>query len=218
MSFIDEVIGFSMDTWEDSLDSDFVRGIADGTLDEKTFKHYIIQDTLYLKEYARVFSIAMYRAKSLEEMKVYYGLMSFVNDSEDARRLDYLKEFGITQAEVEAVLPKRATKEYYEFMLKMGEEGDTAEILMATLPCTLGYYWIFTNLVNRNPQIKDGKYWEFAKDYITDAYGSSCQLWKEYVNKICDGISIERKEHLKQIFKEGSLHELDFWRMSNTPD
>ena len=38
--------------WNDFNNHPFVKGIADGSLDKNKFKHYIIQDTLYLRDYA----------------------------------------------------------------------------------------------------------------------------------------------------------------------
>lgn len=41
----------------------FVKGAEEGTLTPKQFETYMVQDSIYLKEYARVFALAMYRAE-----------------------------------------------------------------------------------------------------------------------------------------------------------
>ena len=42
------------DIWEEYHAHPFVLGIADGTLDKEKFRYYIIQDYLYLIDYAKV--------------------------------------------------------------------------------------------------------------------------------------------------------------------
>ena len=49
MSFIQEVTEETLPMWESSLSLPFVKGLADGTLDEELFKGYIIQDSIYLR-------------------------------------------------------------------------------------------------------------------------------------------------------------------------
>ena len=54
--------------WNDFNNHPFVKGIADGSLDKNKFKHYIIQDTLYLRDYARAFLIGAAKANNMETM------------------------------------------------------------------------------------------------------------------------------------------------------
>ena len=53
---------------------------------EACFKGYIVEDSLYLREYAKVFAWGMTKAKDMQTIRTYYSLLSFVNESEDAAR------------------------------------------------------------------------------------------------------------------------------------
>lgn len=44
----------------------FVMGIQEGTLDKEKFRYYIMQDYLYLKDYAKTFAVGVAKAKSQE--------------------------------------------------------------------------------------------------------------------------------------------------------
>jgi thiaminase/transcriptional activator TenA len=64
-------MSFCKKIWEDVaplrsaiLAQPFLRELADGSLPIASFKHYIVQDSLYLAEYARVLAIAAARAPS----------------------------------------------------------------------------------------------------------------------------------------------------------
>ena len=94
--FVDALVQESLPIWQQCLDSDFLRGLEAGTLDEDCFKGYIVDDSLYLREYARVFAWGMTKAQTMAAMRNYYSLLSFVNENEDVARLQYLKRYGLT--------------------------------------------------------------------------------------------------------------------------
>ena len=94
--FVERLIQENMPIWHQCLDSEFLRKLADGTLDEACFKGYIVEDSLYLREYAKVFAWGMTKAQTMETIRNYYSLLSFVNESEDVARLQYLKRYGLT--------------------------------------------------------------------------------------------------------------------------
>ena len=55
--------------WSDYVDHAFVRGIGDGTLPVACFRHYLIQDYLFLIQFARAYALAGYKSQSLEEIR-----------------------------------------------------------------------------------------------------------------------------------------------------
>ena len=55
MKFSEELFEEVKELWDRYLEHPFVKGIGEGTLDKEKFKKYLIQDYLYLKDYAKVF-------------------------------------------------------------------------------------------------------------------------------------------------------------------
>ncbi len=49
MSFVKTLVDNSMDIWEAYLKHPFIIELQQGTLDIEKFKHYIVQDSIYLK-------------------------------------------------------------------------------------------------------------------------------------------------------------------------
>lgn len=90
MTFTQELIEKNLSVWQQCLDSPFLQQLGAGTLDEACFKGYIVDDSLYLREYAKVFAWGMTKAEDLEAIRTYYSLLSFVNEGEGATRLVYL--------------------------------------------------------------------------------------------------------------------------------
>lgn len=58
--------------WRDFTHHEFVKRMGDGTLHVNAFREYLIQDYLYLVQYARAHALASYKAKNLQEI----GLVS----------------------------------------------------------------------------------------------------------------------------------------------
>ena len=54
--------------WNEYLEHPFVKGIGEGTLDKEKFKNYLIQDYLYLKDYAKVFAMGVVKASTMKEI------------------------------------------------------------------------------------------------------------------------------------------------------
>jgi thiaminase/transcriptional activator TenA len=70
-----------------------------GTLDKQKFRHYIIQDTKYLEEYARVFALAAAKSKTSEEMAYLIKNAQEIVDHEQSMHGHYLKEYGVSAEE-----------------------------------------------------------------------------------------------------------------------
>lgn len=62
MSFSRSLKEKAIKVWEDGYNHPFVQELGAGTLDKEKFKFYLLQDYLYLLEYAKVFAMAMVKA------------------------------------------------------------------------------------------------------------------------------------------------------------
>lgn len=214
MTFMDETIDKSISIWDDCANEKFLNEMADGTLDKKKFYDYIIQDSIYLRGYLKEFAFAMTKASTLEEMKLYYSLLGYVNDGENVTRLNYLKECGMTDADVDRTEMRRQCRDYLDFLFKNAKDGEQEDILMATMPCMMGYNYVFEALKKRAPQVMEGFYAPLVADYTSDDYRECCSFWKDICNQKCGSLSSERKSQLQQTFKQASLHELYFCQMA----
>ena len=211
---LETVIGGSLEIWKDYLTHPFIRKLADGTLPEEKFLNYLIQDTLYLREYARVFAMGMYRASTIEEIRAYYSILAFVNDGEGSFRLDELKKAGLDTLTVDKMPMKEENRAYCDFMLKTAEREETVGILMAVLPCMFSYAWIFQRVAETTEGVRESRYWPFIEGYISKEYADDCCRWaafaEEYLAKADEG----ELHRLTELFRESSQHETAFWDMA----
>ena len=217
-TFVQQLVQESLPVWEQCLHSEFLTHLADGTLDEACFKGYIVEDSLYLREYAKVFAWGMTKAKDMQTIRTYYSLLSFVNESEDAARLHYLKHFGLTDEGIQSLPLRPENRAYVDSMIEAAKNGEgAAECMMACLPCMLSYGWLFQKLLKRSPAVKDTYYGALVLDYASPGYDAACRAWAERAEAACTGLSPERAARCRAIFRACSEHELHFWEMCAAP-
>lgn len=96
-------MSFSSDAWRRNLalyettrSMPFNRELANGQLDETTFKHYMIQDAHYLVAFGRALAIAAAKADDAD------GIVQFSEAAKNAVAVErslhdgFLKQFGIS--------------------------------------------------------------------------------------------------------------------------
>ena len=127
-TFVQQLVQESLPVWEKCLHSEFLTHLADGTLDEACFKGYIVEDSLYLREYAKVFAWGMTKAKDMQTIRTYYSLLSFVNESEDAARLHYLKHFGLTDEGIQSLPLRPENRAYVDSMIEAAKNGGRSRV------------------------------------------------------------------------------------------
>jgi len=215
MTFMQEVVADSKEIWDQCVASPFVQELKSGTLPMEKFKEYMIQDSIYLKHYARIYGQAIYRSSALRDIQMYYSVLSFVNETEGNVRLEYLKQFGLTDDDIELIEPLPENKKYIDFMVDIAKEGNSLEILMAVLPCMLSYDYIF-RIISSDPITKHSQYRDFISDYTAPEMAKICQQWSDFADEKCQQLTNADKVKLMTIFKKGSLLELDFWKMADS--
>lgn len=213
MSFMKETLKQALPIWNRCIEVPFVQEVKNGTLPMEKFKLYMIQDSIYLKNYARVYGKAMYHSTRLKDIQLFYSVLCFVTDTESAIRLRYLKQFGLTDSDIEHIAPLLENQNYIDFMLDIAKSSNICKILMAVLPCMLSYSYIFRKIAVE-PETKESKYWDFIKDYAEDCYAEDCELWSDFADEKCADLPLQERRELATIFEKASLLELDFWKMA----
>ena len=175
-----------------------------------SFMDDIIRDSLDLWKAAADEPFLEELGKGTLDKKMFYDYI--VQDSIYLRY--YLKDNGMTDDDVETIERLPACVNYTDFLIKSAESDDLPGILMAVMPCMLGYEYVFKETLKRHPEVMDTYYGPLVSDYTNKWYDECCRIWTEYCNNKCECVSVERKKQLSDIFREASLHELKFWQMA----
>lgn len=215
MKFIEEVTETTKDIWGKCVEGQFLTELGNGTLSREKFMDYIIQDSIYLRDYVKAYAMALFKSRTLKEMKAFYSVLGYVNDSENVTRLEYLADYDMTDEDIEHIEKMPACKEYTDFLMYYAVQEDVPEILMALMPCMFGYYDVFQLLKKKYPQVVNSYYGKLVEDYTSIEYKESCDYWMEFVNELCENLDSKRKKKLREIYMESSKQELYFWEMFN---
>ena len=214
MTFFEEAVAAAMPLWRAAADEDFLTGMGEGTLDRQAFLDYIVQDSLYLRDYLKAYAMALFKSQTLRQMQVFYSVLGYVNDGENATRLRHLSEAGLTDDDVDTMEKKPACAAYTDFLLRVAREEDVPEIVMAVMPCMVGYRFVFEELLRRCPAVLEGPYAPLVRDYTAPEYAAACAEWTDFTNALCAPLPAERRAHLIDLFVQASAHELYFWQMA----
>ena len=185
MTFFEEAVAAAMPLWRAAADEDFLTGMGEGTLDRQAFLDYIVQDSLYLRDYLKAYAMALFKSQTLRQMQVFYSVLGYVNDGENATRLRYLSEAGLTDDDVDTMEKKPACAAYTDFLLRVAREEDVPEIVMAVMPCMVGYRFVFEELLRRCPAVLEGPYAPLVRDYTAPEYAAACAEWTDFTNALC---------------------------------
>jgi thiaminase/transcriptional activator TenA len=120
----------------------FVAGLTDGSLPRESFRHYVVQDALYLVDYARALALVSAKAPDESTISMFASHAHGSLEFEGALLAGLLGELGVAPDAFRAAAAGPTTLAYTSFLLRSCHQGSFAEGLAAVLPC----YWIYAEV------------------------------------------------------------------------
>ena len=214
MNTVDKLLAAAAEIWKSYNEHPFVLGIQNGTLDKEKFRYYMIQDYLYLEDYAKTFAVGVAKAKGLEIANLFAKYIPVMNGELNVHD-GYLARLGVTQEEIDSTSRSLDNLSYTSYMLRVAYEEGEAEILAAILSCAYSYEFIAKNIVKNNPaSIYDTFYGDWIRGYISAGYAEENIILLEELNRLTENYTEKQIQHLVDIFVACSRYELAFWEMS----
>ncbi|KAJ5805049.1 hypothetical protein N7474_010936 [Penicillium riverlandense] len=199
--------------WERFTYHDFVDGMGQGSLPIERFKEYLVQDYLYLVQFARSNALAAYKAKSMESISASARIVLHI-EREMALHLEYCASFGLTKQEMENHPERIACTAYSRYILDVGQSDDWLALQMALAPCLIGYSTIARRLHGEEKTLRQGnQYWKWIENYVAEDYTQAVQLGSALLEEHMSKVSPSRMEELIQIFVRATELEISFWDM-----
>ncbi len=201
--------------WNAYTRHDFVRGLADGSLPEAAFRHYLQQDYLFLVHFARAYALAGYKSETLAELRSAAATMSALVDTEMKLHVAYCAEWGLSEADMEALPEDKATVAYTRFVLERGAAGDLLDLQVALAPCVVGYGEIGRALADDPATKRDGNpYADWIAMYAGDEYQEVAVAAVAGLDTLMARRGGEgRMPGLTETFRMATVLEADFWQM-----
>ncbi|WP_202943843.1 TenA family protein [Afipia carboxidovorans] len=200
--------------WQSYVDHDFVRQLEAGTLPQAAFRTYLVQDYLFLIQFARAYALATYKSRTLADMKAAQaGLAAILGEMDLHVRL--CGRWGLSPANIEAAPEHQATVAYTRFVLDCGAAGDLLDLHVALAPCVIGYAEIGRNLApNGIDALGNHPYREWIGEYAGEAYQELAVSARRHLDDLAARAMTERRfDELATLFGKASRLEADFWQM-----
>ncbi|WP_317854999.1 thiaminase II [Chakrabartyella piscis] len=216
--FTDELLKATGNIWSGYLKQDFVKELGNGALAEEKFRFYMVQDYLYLLQYAKVFALGVVKANDEETMRYFASMVHETLDDEMNIHKTYMARLGITPEELTTTKTAFANQSYTSYMLDVSQRGDILDVLVAVLSCAWSYEMIGAELAKIPNSKEHPFYGEWIVGYTSEGYVNSVVGLKEKVNALVEEVSPARKDALTEMFVNCCKFEREFWNMSYTMD
>ncbi|MCM3253412.1 MULTISPECIES: thiaminase II [Priestia] len=199
--------------WRQNHNHPFVQGMGDGTLEKEKFRFYMIQDYLYLIDYAKLFAIGAMKATDLQTMGKFAALLDSTLNEEMSLHREYAKKFEISEKELEKAQPSPTTLAYTHYMLHVGQSGTLAELVAALLPC-MWSYWEIGKELSEKPGAENEFYREWIEMYSSEEFGELATWCINLFDSLTEDKSEAELEKLEEIFLNTTRFEYMFWDMA----
>jgi thiaminase/transcriptional activator TenA len=212
MTLTDQCFNAAKPIWDEQLRHKFVQQLGDGSLAVERFRRWVLQDYLYLKEFARIFAWAVAKADQLDSMGWYAKVLDLTLNTEMALHRTYAERFGVSPEELEAQPMWPTTRAYTDFLVRTSADGDMADLLAALLPCAWGYVYIAQDLAGQDPP-EDQRYADWIAQYASQEFADAAEWLKAELNRVAAGATEEKRSRLIELFVLSSRYEWSFWEM-----
>ncbi len=213
--------GFTGELWasiepihSEILSHPFLLGLTDGSLPEECFRHYVLQDALYLRDYARALSLVGTRSGDDDTLVMFAEHAAGAIVVERSLHEGFLKDFGLPEDVVDQTPVAPTTLAYTSYLLRVTSLGDFHEALAAVLPC----YWIYAEVGKAllDEGSPDPRYQKWIETYGGEDFGALVEDVLDLTDRVCKDLNDSQKRAVKTAFVTTSRYEWMFWNMGWT--
>jgi len=214
VGFYEWLKGEASAEWHAYVEHPFTTAMADGSLPQPAFRHYLVQDYLFLIEFARAYALAVYKAPQLSDMREAAAALSAILDVEMNLHVKLCAGWGLSPFDLERAPPAPEMLAYTRYVLDTGMRGDLLGLKVALAPCVIGYAEIGTRLAAAAGTGAANPYRVWIDEYAGDAYQEVARKVRADLDRLADRYATPaRRAELLETFREATRLEADFWEM-----
>jgi thiaminase/transcriptional activator TenA len=208
--------GFSDRIWQrttplrDAIHAlNFNKELAAGTLARETFQFYIVQDALYLDQYARALAIAGARGPDSATLRAFGHYAIEAIAVEQALHERYLREFGVNPENIAAAEPSPDCLGYTSFLMATAYHEPWEVLVAALLPC-FWLYWDVGSAIAKTAAA-DNPYRAWIDTYADDGFGDAVRAVIASTDQAAASASDSVRDRMATAFIRSCQYEWLFW-------
>ena len=209
MSFTQQVLQENARLCADIRAMPFNRELADGSLPQATFRHYIIQDAHYLEGFARALARAAAGAPDAEAVAQLAGSGAGAIAVERELHAHYMGLFGVDAQTFSATPPTPACEHYVSFLLATAAIRGVGEAVAALLPC----FWVYRDVGNdiHASASPDNPYRAWIDTYAGEDFDEAVKAMCALADRLGSDASAAEQIRMREAFAKSTLLEWMFW-------
>jgi thiaminase/transcriptional activator TenA len=187
----------------------FNHELADGTLSTDRFRGYIVQDALYLGQYARILALAGARGPDGAVLHAFASSALEAVAVEQALHEQYLAQFGVDAARVADAEPSPDCLGYTSFLLATAYHEPWEVLVAALLPCFWIYWDVGSAIARRADAANPYRAW--IDTYADEGFGEAVRKVIGITDRAAAATTPAIQQRMLRAFVRSTQYEWLFW-------
>ena len=199
--------------WRAIENHPFLGELQAGTLPMEKFTYFILQDYVYLLDFAQVLCRGGAMAPNLETLELFCRHALGAVEVERSFHTSFGKSLGLSRRQLDAVTKGPTTQAYIDHLQSVARGGTLAELVGAVLPC----YWIYGEVGRRLYEKRPSKpkiYRSWIETYASESFWQPVREQIALLDRLGETASASEKRRMSQNFMLSSRYEFLFWEQA----
>lgn len=208
--FSNQLKRHALPIWHAIYTHPFLNELHAGTLPLDRFTYFILQDYLYLLDFAQVLCLGGAKSPDLKTLEIFTRHALITVEVERSFHASFGRSLGFSQKQLDTTPKAPITEAYTGHLQAVARSGGLGEIVAAVLPC----YWIYGEVGKRlyknrprNPKI----YREWIETYASEDYWKPVREQIRLMDHLGAIAKSEEKKLMRAHFLLSSRYEFLFW-------
>jgi thiaminase/transcriptional activator TenA len=196
--------------WQAIFSHPFLRELQAGSLSMERFTYFIVQDYIYLLDFAQVLCQGGAKSPDLEVLSLFSRHALGAVEVERSFHTTFGRSLGYSQKQLDAAAKGPITEAYTRHLQAVARGGTLGEVVAAILPC----YWIYGEvgraLYKRRPK-RPKIYRQWIETYAAEEYWKPVREQIHLINDLGPKANGRERKLMISHFLLSSRYEYLFW-------
>ena len=199
--------------WRAIDDHPFLRELHAGTLPMNRFTYFILQDYVYLLDFAQVLCQGGAKAPDLETLELFCRHALGAVEVERTFHASFGTSLGLSRQQLDKVAKGPITQAYIGHLQSVARSGTLGELVASVLPC----YWIYGEIgrrLKKNRPQKPKIYRQWIETYASEEFWKPVREQIALMDKLGSAANRNEKQLMTAHFILSSRYEFMFWQQA----
>jgi thiaminase (transcriptional activator TenA) len=196
--------------WRSILGHPFLRELQAGTLPMDRFVYFILQDYVYLLDFAQVLCMGGAKSGNLETLAMFAHHALGAVEVERSFHASFGNELGFSRQELDNARKEPVTQAYIAHLQSVARGESLGEIVAAVLPC----YWIYGEVgkhLHKNRPRKPVIFRKWIEIYASEEFWRPVREQIQLMDILGAAANGAEKKRMTDHFRLSCRYEYLFW-------